>query len=186
MGSEPNAPQHRPPGYRKSLRLLRAHLTEDEPLDAKLVKDHLLAFVMNLQTKYPFRFAVAYRGLDSEVNKQVQERLTTHFLFSAVSEMSSLEPKPKELVWLLGRLLSKQIGKGGENFRPHEFNPKEKALAQEIGETNFEQLIRQAEELSVAMKFKIGPVNSAEHVIVWSFRYLGQLLKAARWESIKR
>ncbi|MBI2946604.1 MAG: hypothetical protein HYY23_03095 [Verrucomicrobia bacterium] len=168
------------------MRLLRANLSENEPLEANLVKDHLLGFVLNLQKKYPFKFAVAYRDLESEVNKQAQERLTTHFLFSAISEMSALDPKLKEPVWLLGRLLSKQIGKGGENFRPHEFNSAEKALAQEIGEQSFEILIRKAEELSVAMKFKIGPVNSAEHVISWSFRYLGQLLKAAKWESIKR
>ncbi|MBM3840139.1 MAG: hypothetical protein FJ398_19665 [Verrucomicrobia bacterium] len=186
MGSEPVAPQHRIPGYRKPLRLLRANLAEDQPLDANLVKEHLLAFVLKLQEKYPFRFAVAYRGLDSELNKQAQERLTTHFLFSAISEMSALDSKLKELVWLLGRLLSKQIGKGGENFRPHEFSPKERALAQEIGESSFEELIRKAEELSLAMKFKIGPVNSAEHVLAWSFRYLRQLLKAAKWESIKR
>ena len=155
-------------------------------MDVNLVKDHLLGFVQKLQKRYPFRFAVAYRDLKSEVNKQAQERLTTHFLFGAISELSPLDAKVKESVWALGALLSNQIGKGGENFRAHQFNPAEKTLAEEIGETNFALLRRSAEDLSLAMKFKMGPVNSAEHVISWSFRYFGQLLNAARWESINR
>lgn len=168
------------------MRILRNNLAESEPLDVNLVKNHLLGFVLKLQKKYPFKFAVAYRDLESEMNKQSQERLTTHFLFGAISELSPFDAKLKDSVWALGALLSKQVGKGGENFRPREFNAREKALAEEIGEGNFDLLIRSAEALSIAMKFKMGPVNSPEHAIAWCFRYLGQLLKAARWESIKR
>ncbi|MBI4663679.1 MAG: hypothetical protein HY735_33170 [Verrucomicrobia bacterium] len=158
---------------------------DGERLEVSVVKDHLLGFVQKLQERYPFKFAVAYRNLESEVNKQTQERLTTYFLFGAISELSGLEPAVKEKIWALGALLCKQVGKGGENFCPHEFNPAEKTLAEEIGEKHFDVLLQKAEELSVAMKFKIGPVNSAEHVVAWTFRYVGQLLKAAKWESLK-
>ena len=112
--------------------------------------------------------------------------MTTHFLIGAIAELTTLESDLKRAGVGVGRLLSKQIGKGGENFRPRQFNRSVKAIAEEIGENNFSLLIEKANELSAAFEFKMGPVNSGEHVILWSFRYVGQFLKAAKWEGTKR
>ncbi len=172
--------------FRRSLKLMRERSGDGNSLAPSVIKDQLLGFVDELQKKYPFRFAVAYRNFDSEVNKQAQERLTTHFLIGAISEMTTLESHLKGRVWTLGGLLSRQIGMGGENFRPRQFNRPEKAIAEEIGEQNFGLLIEKTKVLSAALEFKMGPVNSGEHVILWSFRYVSQFLKAAKWEGTKR
>ena len=172
--------------FRRSLKALRARAGNGNPLALSVIKDELLGFVDELQKRYPFVFAVAYRNFSSELNKQAQERLTTHFLIGAIAELTTLDSNLKDRVWTLGGLLSKQIGKGGENFRPRQFNRSEKAIAEEIGEKNFGLLTVKADELSGALRFRMGPVNSGEHVIIWSFRYVGQFLKAAKWEGTKR
>lgn len=168
---------------RRSLTAFRTAPPENYNVRLEAAKEHLTRFAQRLQDRYPFRFITAYRNLDSERHKQVQERLVTLFLFGAVAELSGLPPETKDRVWELGKALSRSIGKGGDNYFPREFTDAERKLAREIGEQNFHELIHHAEQLSLAMKFKIGPVNSAEHSISWCFRYLGQLLKAAKWES---
>jgi hypothetical protein len=186
MAAVQNQERIRLGAFRRSLKLLRKNSGEGNPIELCVIKDQLLGFVEELQKKYPFTFAVAYRNFKSELNKQAQERMTTHFLIGAIAELTTLESDLKERVWALGGLLSKQIGKGGENFRPRQFNRSVKAIAEEIGEKNFSLLIEKANELSAAFEFKMGPVNSGEHVILWSFRYVGQFLKAAKWEGTKR
>lgn len=166
--------------YRHSLLARRAG---GQSVDTDVVMEHLLGFVYKLQRRYPFNFAVAYRDAQSEANKQVQERLTCHYLFGAVSEMAEVEAGIREKIWRLGGILSGQIAMGGENFRPAQFSTEEKKLAVEIGEDVFSELLIKIEELSLRMKFSIGPVNPAEHAICWSFRYVRQLLQAAKWES---
>lgn len=174
---------HKSLTFRRSLKALRSSLEQNSSIETAVVKEHLWGFVDHLQRKYPFTFAIAYRNLKSERNKQVQERLTTHFLLGAISELADMDAERKELVWNLGALLCRHVGKGGENFRPHQFTASEQKLAEEIGEAQFDLLIHKAEELSMSMKFRMGPVNTIEHVISWSFLYAAQLLKAARWES---
>ena len=186
MGSEKSRQTVNHQTFRRTLRMLRNNSGGNEPIEVNLVKEHLLEFVEKLQGRYPFKFAIAYRDLKSEVNKQAQERLTTHCLIGAISELSALDPKLKENAWELAALLSHQIGKGGEHFHPLEFSEQEKALAEEIGEANVDLLLGAAEKLSLAIRFKMVPVNTSEHVISWSFRYVKQLLKAAKWESIQR
>jgi hypothetical protein len=152
-------------------------------LDTDTVMEHLLGFAYKLQRRYPFAFAVAYRDFKSESNKQIQERLTCHYLFGAVGELLPADGLLKNQIWTLGGLLSKQVAKGGENFRPVDFTPGARLLAQEIGEATFVALMQKEEELALRMKFSIGPVNSAEHAICWCFRYVRQLFQAAKWES---
>ena len=154
--------------------------------DLETVKDHFVGFVHKLQSRYAFRFAKAHRALKDERNRWIQERLVTHFLFGSLAEGLDLPPENVEKVWTLGGRASQMIEKGGENSRPTEFDATEKNLAQEIGEKTFDLMIQRAEELSLAMKFKMGPVNVEEHVIAWCFCYVRQLLHAAKWESVKR
>lgn len=168
---------------RRSLETLRNSDQASQAEHLEFVKWGIYGFLEKLQKRYPFTFAPALRGLNSEINRQVQERLATHFLIGAIAELSGLPAALRDRVWDLGGLLCKQIGRGGDNFYPKAFDPEERTLAETIGEKSFGELLLIAEELSMAMKFKLGPVNSAEHVLSWCFRYVGQLLKAAKWES---
>jgi hypothetical protein len=184
MLAQENRPKQRIPAFRRPFETLRSGGPEDRAGRVDLVKWSIYAFLDKLQKRYPFTFAPALRGLPSELNRQTQERLTTHFLLGVIAELSELEPEVMDRVWELGKLLSKQIGRGGENFWPRQFTLAERKAAQDIGQKNYDRLLEQAEELSMAMKFKLGPVNSSEHVLAWCFRYVGQLLKAAKWESV--
>lgn len=168
---------------RRRLETLRNYDQSSQAEHLEFVKWGIYGFLEKLQKRYPFTFASALRGLRSEINRQVQERLTTHFLIGAIAELSGLPPALRDRVWDLGGLLCKQIGRGGDNFYPKAFDSEERVLAETIGEESFGEMLLIAEELSKAMKFKLGPVNSAEHVLSWCFRYVGQLLKAAKWES---
>lgn len=174
----------RPLTYRRSLRSLQNPGDfGGRHLEIETVRDHFAGFVLKLQNRYPFAFVSAYRDLKSESNKQIQERLAGHFLFGSIAELSPLAPQKKAALWELGARLSRTIRKGGENFRPSDFGQKERQLAQQITPDEYDLLIQKAEELSVAMKFKMGPVNSAEHVMAWCFRYVRLFLESARWES---
>jgi hypothetical protein len=171
---------------RRSLQALRRAASADEVSEAQILVPQIWNFAHRLQEKYPFTFVKALRDLPNEQNRWLQERLVTHFLFGAIAELSRIDEALIEKAWALGAQLSRTIGKGGENFRPQEFNEEQKRLAEEIGEKNFQLFIDLAEELSLAVSFKLGPVNSSEHVVVWCFRYLRQLLSAAKWESVPR
>jgi hypothetical protein len=165
---------------------LRASLQDSQAPQSEIVKDHVLVFAGKLQRRYPFQFAKAFRHLEDEQNRWIQERLMTYFLFGAVAELSGIDDATVQKIWKLGVDLSRTIGKGGEHFRPKEFDSADKTLAEEIGEKNFDLLVLKLEELGHQMEFKMGPVNPAEHVIIWCFRYMRQLLLAAKWESVPR
>lgn len=174
----------RPLTFSRSLRNLRnKRRSGSSELDVQVVRDHVIAFVVKLQNRYPFTFAAAYRDLKSEFNKQIQERLAGHFLFGAIGELTALPDEKKDRLWKLGAHLSATIKKGGENFRPADFTPLQRELAVGITPGEYDELIQNAEELSISMGFKLGPVNSAEHVIAWCFRYVRLFFESARWES---
>ena len=166
--------------YYRTLRKVRE---TEGPLSVEEAKQFYSGFVDKLQKRYSFRFAKAYRGLEDERNRWIQEALATHFLFGTCASMISMEMTRVNLSWDLAASISKMIGKGGEHFRPSQFNVKQKSQALEIGENHFKAMLQSAEELSLSMRFNSGPVNSAEHVIAWCFRYTWQLLRAAEWES---
>lgn len=168
---------------RRSLETLRTSLREGQASQTEIVRDHILRFANILQGRYPFSFGKGFRGHVGEQHRWVQERLLTHFLFGAVAEFSGMDESLIEKAWILGTNLSKSVGKGGEHFRPNEFDATDKALAREIGEANFELLLEKLEELAHQLEFKLGPINPSEHSIVWCFRYLRLLLMAAKWES---
>jgi len=169
---------------RRSIHLLCSSAIQNGLPDLHFIVPHIWRFVNVLQSKYPFTFATAKRDVPDEHNRWIQERLVTYFLFGVIAELSAIDQELINKTWVLGSHLSRTIGKGGENFRPREFIAVEKSLAEEIGPKNFELFAAKAEELSLAMNFKLGPVNSAEHVVAWCFRYVRQLLSAAKWESV--
>lgn len=168
---------------RRTLLALRGSSDAPHRADPEQVKQVLLAFAERLQGRYPFTFAKARRDLHSELNREIQERLVTHFLFGAISESSSLSYHLRDETWILGGKLIRHLGVGGENYCPHEFDPEEKRLAHDIGDRRFEELMRLARELGSKIQFRDGPVNATEHALAWSFRYVWQLLKAAKWEG---
>jgi hypothetical protein len=166
--------------------LLRRSHDQNRVQDLETVASHVWHFVHALQKRYPFNFATAHRDLPDEHHRWIQEQLVSYLLFGMIAELTRMEQPLADKAWVLGSHLGKMIGKGGEHFWPREFNPVEKSLAEEIGEKHFAQFVGRAEELSLAMNFKLGPVNSAEHVVAWSFRYVRQLIMAAKWESVIR
>ena len=99
---------------------------------------------------------------------------------------SDLEPEKKENALTLSGLLVKQIGWGGENFCPTEFTENERVLAQSVGGAGLSDLLLRGKELAQSFDLTMGPVNSTEHSVCWSFRYMAQLLKAAEWEAVIR
>jgi hypothetical protein len=171
---------------RRSLQALRRAASKDELPEPQILVPQIWNFAHRLQEKYPFTFVKALRDLPNEQNRWIQERLVTHFLFGAIAELSRIDQALIDKAWLLGAQLSRTIGKGGENFRPQEFNEEQKRLAEEIGAKNFQTFLNKAEELSLAVSFKLGPVNSSEHVVVWCFRYVRLLFSSAKWESVSR
>ena len=175
--------EHQPLTSRRTLLALRASGKEPERADLEQVRHLLLRFTDRLQDRYPFNFATAQRDLPSEDHRRIQECLVTHFLFGAIAEASSLDHHLRDEAWALGAKLIRHLGSGGENFCPREFDVEEKRIAQEIGERRFEELMHLAQQLGSRIKFRNGPVNSAEHVLAWSFRYVWQMLKAAKWEG---
>lgn len=171
---------------RRSIHALRCAAQPNGHPEIEVVVRHIWKFAHRLQKRYPFNFANAQRDLPDERHRWVQERLVSYFLFGVIAELSGIDDKQLNNAWSLASRLSRTIGKGGENFSPHEFTVEEKKLAEEIGKYTFMRFIQQAEQLSLKMNFKFGPVNSAEHVIAWCFRYVRQLLGAAKWESVPR
>ena len=69
---------------------------------------------------------------------------------------------------------------------PSEFTENESVLAQSVGGSELSKLIERSKELAQTFDLTMGPVNSTEHSVCWSFRYLAQFLKAAEWESVER
>ena len=168
---------------RRTLLAMRSANAEPQRADPEEVKQVLLRFAERLQARYPFQFAKAKRDLPDEINREAQERLVTHFLFGAVAETSGLHHRLRDEAWALGGKLIRHLGVGGENFCPTEFDPEEKRLAHDIGERRFEELMRLTQQLGSRIQFRDGPVNATEHVLAWSFRYVWQMLKAAKWEG---
>lgn len=146
----------------------------------EVMKVALNQFVAKLQETHPFIFRKAARELEHEQNRWVQEKHGTHFILTLLIDSIEAPPevKAKALVW--AQTMSEKIDKGGENWRTPDLKPEELSLVKEIGHASFSQLYAKADELSLAMKFRSGPVNSAEHTIAWSFRYAGMLLDNAR------
>lgn len=168
---------------RRILLAERGSATEPQPADLELIKRLLLGLAERLQVRYPFKFAKARRDLLSELHREIQERIVTHFLFGALSEGSRLNSKQRDDAWRLGGKLILHLGVGGENFCPKEFDAEEKQLARAIGDRRFEELMKLTQQLGSKIQFGDGPVNATEHVLAWSFRYVWQMLKAAKWEG---
>lgn len=150
------------------------------------IRHRILSFAMQMQKRYPFDFAPGHRGVDGERNRKKQEKLVTHFILRALIQSSDLNAEEKSAAGELICPLVKQIGTGGANFYPRDFNDLERALATTTTGWGFSKLILDAYELARIVQSPLGPVNSAEHSVFWSFRYVGQLLKAAKWEGARR
>lgn len=170
-----------------SHRLSFRRLQETNPTDPETLNDVLRSLILSLagrlQKKYPFDFVLGKRGVGGDYNRRRQEQLVTHYILAALIECSDLASEKKETGLELSALLVKQIGSGGENFVPSEFTEKERVLAQSVGEPEFSTLLGRCRILAQCFDITMGPVNSAEHSVAWSFRYAAQFLKAAEWES---
>ncbi len=155
----------------------------DREAQLEQVKWQAYSLLEKFRKRYPFTFASARRDVRGERHRQAQEKLMTLFMLGAMAALTELEPARRVQMGQLANHLSQHIGKGGENFCPHEFTTAEKTLAREIGPDHFDAMLERAEAFSRSVSSKLGPVNSSEQVLFWSLRYLGQLLRAAKWES---
>lgn len=172
--------------HRLSLRMLPKGISTDQAALNNELRALILSFASTLQKRYPFDFGPGRRGVEGDHNRKTQEKLVTHYILVGLIECSDFEPKKKENALKLSALLVQQIGSGGENFVPSEFTENERVLAQSVGGSGFSQLIGRSKELAQSFDLTMGPVNSTEHSVCWSFRYLAQFLKAAEWESVER
>ena len=142
-----------------------------------------ISFAARLQAKYPFVFEPGTRGVSGDMNRRKQERLLTHFILRSIISSHPLPDRSRPAaLWLAARIV-KQIGPGGANFAPREFDAPEKKLARAVGGAAATALLGRALEIGNLFGATLRPVNSAEHTISWSLRYTGQLLKAVVWES---
>ncbi|GEM_PF-5424455 len=182
-----------PPKIPKPASFRRLLLSHKVPLNFKLprgrinqseiAKSAILSFVQHLQTTHPFKFMKAARDLENEKQRWEQERLGTQFMLATFIESAGLPPKIRPKALRLAQLMSEKVGKGGDNWVPGDFVGESKLLAMEIGREKLARVRERAEEMSILMSHHMNPVNSVDHTITWGFRYVGQLLRGAIWES---
>jgi hypothetical protein len=160
-----------------------ANFSDETNATNEAIRLETFTFAAHLQAKYPFVFEPGTRGVSGDMNRRKQERLLTHFILRSIISSDPLPDSSKPAALRLAAMIVKQIGPGGANFAPREFNPAEKKLARDLGVAAATTLLGRSLEIGNRFGATLRPVNSAEHTISWSLRYTGQLLKAVVWES---